>query len=476
VFFCCALAGLSQSSCKKLVEVNDPTTSTSSDIVYSDDGTAISAVTGIYAKLSNTSYPVASLTTVSVFCGLEADELTLYNATSQGTSVYFPYYTNSLSSINTGTSDFWKTVFPLVYYSNAAIDGLSKSTLLSAPVKKQLLGEALFLRAYFYFYLTNIYGDVPLLTSTDYNSNRLLARTNQNDVYKQVVADLIQAQSLLGSDFVGGDVQTVTSERTSPTKWAATALLARTYLFMSDYVDAEKEASSLIGNSQMFSLAPLSSVFLKNNNEAIWQLQPTFNSPSTNTRDARLFVLPASGPNTGTYPVYLNGVLVNSFDSGDNRKLSWLRSVKVGSNLYWYPFKYQNAAPKAPVTEYLTMLRLGEQYLIRAEARAQQGNISGAVSDLDTIRSRAGLPATTASDKPSLLSAILHERQVELFTEFGHRWFDLKRTNNLDAVMGVGGICASKGGNWSSFRGLFPIPSSETQADVNLSQNAGYGN
>jgi hypothetical protein len=119
------------------------------------------------------------------------------------------------------------------------------------------------------------------------------------------------------------------------------------------------------------------------------------------------------------------------------------------------------------------VFRLAEQYLIRAEARAQQGNVSGSQSDLNAIRTRAGLPNTTANDKASLLTAIQHERQVEMFTEWGHRWFDLKRTGTIDAVMSV--IAPAKGGGaWNSNKALLPLPLGDLQADQNLTQNPGY--
>ncbi len=83
------------------------------------------------------------------------------------------------------------------------------------------------------------------------------------------------------------------------------------------------------------------------------------------------------------------------------------------------------------------VLRLAEQYLIRAEARAQQNNLSGAQDDLNTIRARAGLDNTAANTQTSLLAAVMHERQVEFFCEGGQRWFDLTRTGQANAVLSI---------------------------------------
>jgi len=133
-------------------------------------------------------------------------------------------------------------------------------------------------------------------------------------------------------------------------------------------------------------------------------------------------------------------------------------------------------AGSSVVTEYEMVMRLGEQYLIRAEAEANGagGGFGSAVNDLNTIRNRAGLP-NTAATQSTILTAIQHERQVELFTEYGHSWLDLKRTGNINMVMGnPGNACAMKGGTWNTDWQWYPIPLSELQSNPNLTQNTGY--
>src|SRR5262249_27204051 len=120
--------------------------------------------------------------------------------------------------------------------------------------------------------------------------------------------------------------------------------------------------------------------------------------------------------------------------------------------------------------EMVVLFRLAEQYLIRAEARAQQGNITGAAADLGAVRARAGLPSTPAP--PDIFTAILHERRVELFTEAGQRFFDLRRTGKLDSVMLA--LAPLKGGAWSSFKTWWPIPPTDVGIDPNLTQTPGY--
>jgi len=158
---------------------------------------------------------------------------------------------------------------------------------------------------------------------------------------------------------------------------------------------------------------------------------------------------------------------------------NWINVNTVNGKSYYYPYKYKATSTPlvnnvyAPPTEYLMVMRLAEQYLIRAEARAQQNNIGAAQSDLNIIRKRAGLSITTANDKNSLLTAIWHERQIELFSEWGHRWFDLKRTGTADILMSV--ICQRKGGVWNPEWKLYPIYFNELQVNPNLApNNPGY--
>jgi hypothetical protein len=117
---------------------------------------------------------------------------------------------------------------------------------------------------------------------------------------------------------------------------------------------------------------------------------------------------------------------------------------------------------------------MGELYLIRAEARAMQGNIAGAQADLNAVRTRAGLSSTTASDQAGLLAAIVQERRVELFTEWGNRFFDLKRWGIIDSVMTAFAPGKSASSVWKGYMQLLPLPSNDLQQDANLSQNPGY--
>ncbi|MCS3800118.1 RagB/SusD family nutrient uptake outer membrane protein [Niastella sp. OAS944] len=457
-FLFVGLLVIGTSACKKMVEVNSPVTSTSASLVFSADATAAAVLTGLYASFNR--FGVNSINSgpgsLSFFGGLAADEFKLH-AGVPGAPLF--YYTNSLTSSNIG-GGYWEPLYQKIFTINSAVEGLTAATALTPTVKNQLLGEAKFMRAFIYFYLVTLYGDVPLVVSTDYLINSVMPRTPKSEVWQQVINDLKDAESLLSPNYLNADILSTTDDRLRPTKWAAAAMLSRVFLYQQKWREAEVAATTVISNNTLYDTVSLTnSVFSKASKEAIWQLQPV--NTGWNTGDARLFIIPATGPSGGN-PVYLSNFLLNSFENGDNRKTAWVKSVILGSTTYYYPYKYTIVAPNVPVNEFQVVLRLGELYLNRAEAKAQLGDAAGAIDDLNVIRKRARLLSYPGStDKSSLLAAILHERQVELFTEWGHRWLDLKRTGAVDSVMAV--VTPQKGGTWDTNSQWFPISQTELQ-------------
>ncbi|TXJ29050.1 MAG: RagB/SusD family nutrient uptake outer membrane protein [Chitinophagaceae bacterium] len=460
-------------SCTKFVETDPPVNSTNGANVFENDATAIAALTGIYARMSNSDV-ISGNSGIAMLTGLSGDELSLWNGVTQGKHV--AYYANSLvstTSLSYGT-EFWAPMYNFIFQCNAAIEGVNGSVGLTQGVKEQLLGEAKFLRAFFYFYLANFYGDVPLVLITDPNTTSSLPRSTIVDVYQQIVADLQDAKTLLKDYYVDPSLKTNTEERVRPNKWAAAALLARAYLYIGDYENAEKEASAIIANTGLYNLGDLEEVFLKNNSEAIWQLQPV--RIDRNTEEAFAFIIPVTGPSQPNgalgNPAYLSDTLLHSFEPGDLRATHWIQHITIGTETYYYPYKYKSAELGAPVTEYLTLFRLTEVFLIRSEANAHRGLLEQSLSDLNLIRQRAGLLPISSPDESNLLDKIMRERMHELFTESGHRWFDLKRTGNLDSLMQI--IAPMKGAAWQITDQLYPIPLSDILRNGNLIQNAGY--
>ena len=477
---------ITELGCKKLVEVAPPITSVNGESVFKEDVTASAVLTGIYTNMSNTLINQTSmgwLTNVCFTTGLTGDELMLFDISNTG---FASYLNNSLSPQEFST---WANVYKMIFIANSAIEGVTKATSLTPKIKVQLLGEAKFVRAFCYFYLVNLYGDVPLALSTDYSINRFLPRASKTIVYNQIIQDLNEAKDLLSQDFISGDLVSKTSERLRPTKWAAMSMLSRTYLYTQDFSKAESEATSIINNNTLFDLVPIDDAFKKNSKESIWQLQPVGANVESNTREGQLFVLPSTGLSFSTNPVYLRPDLVASFEANDIRKTNWIKSIVNNGISFYYPNKYKVGRVNTSVVEYSTVLRLSEQYLIRAEARIHLGKTQDGIADLNRIRKRATDTAmdpaeqlkqlSSALSQIDALKAVEHERRVELFTEWGHRWFDLKRTQGFnvpsksraDEVLSI-----LKGVNWQTTDQLFPIPQIDITLNPNLvgHQNLGY--
>ncbi len=445
-------------SCSKYVDTPVPKTELASQLVFTDDKTSTAAVVGLYVDMNGFNYQFAN-SLMNYLSAIHADDL-YYFSTFENYDVFRQV---RLLPNSNYVNAYWTSVYSYIYHTNACIEGLTAAQNLTPAVKSQLLGESYFMRAFFYFYLVNIYGDVPLITSTDYRQNGLKGREATAKVYAQVISDLREAKEKLADNYQ-------TTNRVRPNKAAATALLARVYLYNKEWARAETEATEVLTNSRYNLLQDLNTVFLANSREAIWQLQPVNVAGGRNTWEGFTSV-PASAVATVIFRLDTTN-LIAKFAANDARLENWTsnRVLSTGAKIYW-PMKYKvRTSTAAAPTEYSMVMRLAEQFLIRAEARIQQDKLNDGRSDLDSIRLRAKLPVLPANlDKNGLLLAVEKERQLELFTEWGHRWFDLKRTRRSGAVLGP-----IKGANWQATDTLYPIPSDAIRTNINQTQNEGY--
>ncbi len=426
--------------CDDFVDVELPKDQLVKETVFSDVSTAAAALRHVYAGLR--------VSNLSIILGLYADELDK-NLTQDS------FYEHSIISSNTTVSSLWKSFYSSIFAVNSIIEGVENSSELSLEDKNQLRGEALFVRAYLHTLLVELWGPIPYVHTTGHLVNNKVSRMSVNVVYSHIINDLLEASSLLGEDISVFEGE----QRIRIYEAVSQALLARLYLYTEEWGLAEAAASSVI--SRFVLEQDVSKVFLKNSSGTIWQFKPALEGENTEIAELLIFTI---GP--GFQPT-LSESVVDAFESEDDlRKRNWIGNV----NSDYFAFKYKE--PKdTPLEslEYLIAFRLAEQYLIRAEARAKLDNIAGAQSDLNIIRSRAGLPNTNAIAKEDLIEAIINERQVELFTEYGHRWFDLKRTGKAAHVL------APLKPSWSDTDVLWPVPQSEILLNPNLlPQNNGY--
>ncbi|MCD9015197.1 RagB/SusD family nutrient uptake outer membrane protein [Parachryseolinea silvisoli] len=434
-------------SCQEFVEVGVPENQLISSTVFEDETTAQSAIAAVYARLANNSGNVSSVTFLSAF---SSDETV---CTSIGTdSDMSQYYNNSLQDTNARLQELWDFNYITIYYTNSILQGIETSRRLSTSLKNQLRGEALFIRAFCHFYLANLFGDIPYIKTTDISVTAMPSKNTRTEIYSQMIADLSDSKSLLA-----GDLSVSNSEKTRVNKFVSAALLSRVYLFNEDWVNAEAQSTEVINETSLYSLeTELDNVFKRNSSEAILQLPPSGRAKYTN--DANMFL--------NTPFSYLSEELMDSFDPTDQRLTKWTIQRNIGGLEQYSPYKYKDTPTNTgTVNEYSMVLRLAELYLIRAEARAHQNKIlgaGGAEEDINPIRLRAGLEGIEISTVGEFLAEIGQERRRELFTEWGHRWLDLKRTKTVDEI-----LSAVKPG-WNETDEIYPIPRAEVLLNPNL--------
>jgi hypothetical protein len=439
-------------SCDSFVEVDLPKSQLTNQTVFQDYTTANAAMADVFSKIRDKGLLTGGQFGLSNQLGNYTDELAFYGSAANPTSAF---YTNTVLPSNSTVALLWNNSYNEIYVANAILEGVRTSSL-SIQEKAQLEGEALFVRGLLHFYLLQLFGAIPYVQTTDYKANSNATRMQNDQVYERIIADLKTAEGLLSPNYT-------TSERVLPNSFAVKALLARVYLYEKAWDDANKMATAVIGNSSLYLFEnSIDKVFLKNSTETIWSFIPSVTGK--NTDEAITFIFTLGPPSF----VAMSESLINSFTVEDLRKSHWTVPITKDGKTWYYAAKYKQSKNTSTTKEYSIVLRLTEQYLIRAEARAEQGDFLGAKEDLNRIRNRAGLSDIIVTTKEEILEAIIQERRKELFTEYGHRFFDLKRTNMLDAVL------STKPG-WNSTDNLLPLPTAELNLNPNLKpQNPGY--
>ncbi|HZE83086.1 MAG TPA: RagB/SusD family nutrient uptake outer membrane protein [Puia sp.] len=429
-----ALTLLFFSSCHKFLDVL-PTNAVSDDQAITDSASATNAVRGAYRALAAGGYYGATYQFDALLSG------NALNYTQSGASqLQFLYHT--LTADNNDLETIWAAAYAAINDANFVIAKVPDiaGTTLSQSYKNQLLGEAYFIRALAYFDLGRAFGGVQLfLTPTSKVSDKLgKLRGSQADTYVQVLADLNTAETLLPAT-------TIRDRATQRTVWA---LRARLQTYLRQWPQAETDAGRIIADSADYKLVnPYSAFFNQvNTTESVFELSYSLAYPNPmygNWKKGGNYT-----PNTAIVTLLQNPSI------GGNRSALLLPSgTSILGNLY----------PLSNGTNPVYVIRVAELWLIRAEARAQQNNLSGALSDLNAIRTRAGLPNSSAVTQPDILLAIENERRVEFALE-PQRWFDLVRTGRAPAVLNV----------TDPNHYLFPIPAPELSADHSLTQNPGY--
>ncbi len=445
------------SACNTVVLDPPPVDLLTDDIVFTRPSDLPSVRIGLYAAARSLGSPT-----------VQAGDFTADHIIHLGTFTdYREFGTKQITPANGVVATMWGAVYRTVYMSNFILERIPQVSGIKEDDAKQLAAEAKFLRGYANFMGTYTFGGIPKVTTTNLATNRTVPRVSREEILTSVLADYQAALA----DLPDGDPQDRNIYAGYATKNAVRAALARFYLYQKNWAQAEANASLLISSAN-YSLVTFNEVVTRDyNQESIFEFGYTLNDYPGDLNTyfvGRREVVPSN---------QVVVALVSRESGNRSQTIQFEFDKQKGNDNGWTLRKYGTADES---NRNFVIFRLGEMYLIRAEARAQQGRITGttgAIADINALRTRAGTgladnlkpPLLTTASQAEMLNIIERERVYELAFE-GHRWYDLVRTGRAQAVM------SAFSSNWNQKYELWPIPQSEIQRNTALvgQQNPGY--
>jgi hypothetical protein len=469
------LAAIAFVSCKKLDE--DPKSIIVQDQFYQTQNDAISAVTAAYSSLNTDpggDFPMYGrqlyfMTDAATDDETEGNAASNADVRAMGSITYIANNNRILGN--------WTQHYRGINWANVAIDKVS-AMQLDTTTKNRLVRESKFIRALLYFNLVRLFGGVPLVLHQAATINETtVERTPVDGVYKQIIADLTDAEKLPAS-YSGNDIGRATSG-------AAKTLLAKVYLTRKDWKNAISKSLEVINGPYGYGLfdnyADVFDKSAKNGKEHIFSVQFLSNSGANNSRD-RIMTDVFSGFGTKIPPdLPADSSLYKSFAATDTRKaVTYFSTLVNPATGLPFQFKYLGLRKFVDTTQFLTpvesginfpVLRYADVLLTYAEAlNEDQGPTGAAYGAINQVRRRAKVADIPAGlSQSAFRNAVYQERRFE-FVQEGHRWFDLVRTGRL--VASVKTVKAKLA--VSDRNNLFPIPQAEIDVNPKVTQNSGW--
>ncbi|MCY1723040.1 RagB/SusD family nutrient uptake outer membrane protein [Prolixibacteraceae bacterium Z1-6] len=341
-------------------------------------------------------------------------------------------------------SSYWTEFYTWISRCNSVI-GYIDDASFDADTKSNLKGQALFFRAYSYWWLHRLYGQAVLHlepVSTLAETSKELS--DEAAVKAQIIADAGEAANLL----LGKAAQ----QAGRVTKGAAYMLLADVYMWYGEWANAESALKNVTGYSLLTNYADIFNPANKNNAESIFEIQ--YSSASADYSSSfvyNMFPFPSTAEQVAVWTGVSNpeGLtegemmavptpeFLAAYEDGDARYAATVQTVQNADGVetpMCSKYLHPHSTFKQSDDDYF-IYRYAETLLFMAEAINEQGNrIDEAKGYLNQIRNRAGLENTTASSQSELREAILKERMIELAFE-GNRWWDLVRTGSVQEVI-----------------------------------------
>jgi len=444
---------------------------------------SLSSYNGLNAAIAGAYSPLASTSWYGSFFVLDA-EMRASNATIptntdfQSGRMKTPY---DLAYSPTVTSGLWGYAYYVISAVNNVIDNLEGKDGDNVTVQdlNNLEAEARFLRALSHFDLVRLYATsyakdktapgVPIILHTDKTAQEQPARNTVEEVYTQIVTDLLEAERLMDPTYVRDGITDAKAAVTLP---AIQALLSRVYLYSQNWQGAADYATKVIKNSNfsLWNVTDYTKVWRKEIAGAGGEVIFEFFGKKANAYDA-WWEGPSHMTNPGGYAdCAANTQLTGLFDAGDVRGDMFRTDEgnKSGGTLWTtkYIGKGDGDAVNTPDANNVIILRLSEMYLNRAEAINNGASIPGAtaLSDINAIRVKRGAAPLASVGAEGVFT----ERRLELNFE-GHLWFDYARTKRSFTNTNINANLAA-----DDYRFVLPIPKRELDVNKSLVQNTGY--
>jgi len=473
-------------ACKKdFLDTPDPNTTSSADF-YKTDADFTAAINATYGSLQRGSlfgreiYPVIDLVTDEIEATPKSD------ANAQVPIDNFTTFPN-----NDLVTHVWTDFYIVIFRANLVLDNIK-----GTPLQNRIKGEALFIRSLAYYYLTSLYGDVPLILTSDAKKNISPTREKMNVIFDQLEKDLLQAKDLLPINYSPAETGRATSG-------AVNGLLGIIYMLEKKYDKAEPVFANII-SSGTYDLVPNfrdnGNSLNENNKESLFEVQ--FSDQTGGNANWCEYC----GDEGSFYQAYYGSAIfgdfwnfkpsvwiLNQFEPNDPRKMASIfgqgslsnngkpysksiDSVAVRKYVQDTPEKYFAVDPIN-----IRVLRFSDILLLYAEALNENGKTAQAAVPINRVRTRATADKTILPDVSSALSqgdmfnAIVHERIVELCFE-QKRWIDLVRWDRAGKInmIDVLNTNINKAAKASVKNKLFPIPQGERDTNPLLVQNPGY--
>lgn len=412
----------------------------------------------------------------------------------------------------------WKAIYKGIARCNILLGKINsiKDAALTDERRKQIIGEASFLRAFHYYHLVKLYGGVPLELESNTANPEVTrkARATASEVYSQIVKDLEVALSNLPDNYngpAGSSTANIASvNKVRATKGAANALLAKVWAQRSDrdYNKVLQYCNAVISSPAGYSLmTKYDDLFDGNhylNSESILEIPFEEGNWSASSWGIQLYLAPEDGWQKYCVP---SKDLVNAYNTANdavrkNANIIFMTNDINGDPISWAdenwnpcgdpntgtPFNYKQKHPAGWASgDHYYLLRLADILLLKAEAQNETGASAAAAATMNLVRSRVGLPAISSSlSQAAMKTTILNERRLELAFE-AQRWDDLVRAGVATTVMqGLNeyyytcnsGVLSAPikmdYSNCSQNKWVLPIPQLEIDVNPKLIQNAGY--